>query len=84
MYESTRLKVDHMMGPRGPLTADDLPAPGTKRWTVRRKAEAVTAIRSGLLSLGDGSRWHALNEQEFQSSQYCIDCHGRKSPGARN
>ena len=69
MYESARLKVDHVMGPRGPLTADDLPAPGTKRWTVPRKAEAVTAIRGGLLSLEDGGRWHALNEQELQSWQ---------------
>jgi hypothetical protein len=31
-----------------PLTIADLPAPGTKRWVIRRKAEVVSAVRGGL------------------------------------
>ena len=40
-----------VMGPDGnPLTLDDLPAPGTTRWVIRRKAEVVAAVRGGLLT----------------------------------
>jgi hypothetical protein len=32
--------VKYVIGPDGsPLTIADLPAPGTKRWVIRRKAE---------------------------------------------
>ena len=34
-----------------PLTIENLPAPGMKRWVIRRKAEVVTAVRGGLLTL---------------------------------
>jgi Protein of unknown function (DUF1153) len=60
MYESARLKVDHVMGPRGPLTAADLPTHHTKRWTVRRKAEVMAAVRDGLLSLKEACRRYTL------------------------
>jgi two-component system cell cycle response regulator CtrA len=76
MYESMRLKVDHVMGPAGPLTAADLPAPDTKRWTIRRKAEVVAAVRGGLLSLDEACRRYALDKQEFLSWQCCIDYYG--------
>jgi len=78
MYESARLKVDCVMGPRGPLTAADLPPPDIKRWTVRRKAELVAAVRGGLMSLDEACRRYALNEQEFLSWQHCVDCYGAK------
>ena len=78
MYESARFKVDHVMGPRGPLTAADLPTPDTKRWTIRRKAEIVAAVRGGLLSLDEACRRYALNKQEFLSWQCCIDSYGLK------
>src|SRR5215208_5140389 len=78
MYESARLKVDHVMGPQGPLTVADLPTPDTKRWTIRRKAEVVAAVRGGLMSLEEACRRYALNQQEFQSWQCCIDYYGLK------
>jgi two-component system cell cycle response regulator CtrA len=78
MYESARLKVDHVMGPQGPLTAADLPPPDTKRWTVRRKAEVVAAVGGGLISLDEACRRYALNKQEFLSWQSCIDHYGLK------
>src|SRR5215204_4316045 len=78
MYESARLKVDHVMGPQGPLTVADLPTPDTRRWTIRRKAEVVAAVCGGLMSLEEACRRYALNQQEFLSWQYCIDYYGLK------
>ena len=57
MTEPHRPRVKYVIGPDGsPLTIADLPAPGTKRWVIRRKAEVVAAVRGGLLSL-DGQRF---------------------------
>ena len=58
------------------LTLADLPSPGTKRWVARRKAAVVAAVRGGLLSLDEACRRYALNSEEFQSWQRCIDCFG--------
>ena len=67
MTEPHRPRVKYVIGPDGsPLTIADLPAPGTKRWVIRRKAEVVAAVRGGLLSLVD----------EFLSWQFSIDQHG--------
>ena len=44
MTEPHRPRVKYVIGPDGsPLTIADLPAPGTKRWVIRRKAEVVAA-----------------------------------------
>jgi anti-sigma factor RsiW len=52
MTEPHRPRVKYVIGPDGSqLTIADLPAPGTKRWVIRRKAEVVAAVRGGLLSL---------------------------------
>jgi uncharacterized protein DUF1153 len=78
MHESTRLMLDHVMGPYGPLTAVNLPTPDTKRWNVRRKAEVVAAVLGGLLTLEEAFSRYALNAEEFLSWQYCIDRYGLK------
>ena len=66
-----------MLGPDGsPLTMTDLPAPGTKRWVIRRKAEVVAAVRGGLLSLEEACRRYMLTVDEFLSWQSSIDRHG--------
>jgi hypothetical protein len=45
-------KPKSVVGPDGKmLTLSDLPPPNTQRWVARRKAEVVTAVRAGLLSL---------------------------------
>ena len=47
MTEPHRPRVKYVIGPDGsPLTIDDLPAPGTKRWVIRRKAEVVAAVEA--------------------------------------
>ena len=67
------------VGPAGePLTVDDLPPPDTKRWVIRRKAEVVTAVRCGLISLEDACDRYKLSVEEFLSWQRLIDKHGMR------
>jgi Protein of unknown function (DUF1153) len=67
----------YVIGPHGsPLTIADLPAPGTKRWTVCHKAELVAAVRGGLLSLDEACERYRLTVEEFMSWRYSVDRHG--------
>ena len=82
MTEPYRPRVKYVIGPDGsPLTIADLPAPGTKRWVIRRKAEVVAAVRGGLLSLEDACKRYRLTVDEFLSWQRSIERHGL--PGLR-
>jgi hypothetical protein len=77
MTEPHRPRVKYVIGPDGsPLTIADLPAPGTKRWVIRRKAEVVAAVRGGLLSLEEACSRYTLTVEEFLAWQYSIDRHG--------
>jgi len=76
MNDNSRTKPS-VVGPDGrALTIDDLPAPGTKRWVVRRKAEVVAAVRGGLISIDDACRRYKLSMEEFLSWERAIDRHG--------
>ena len=67
----------YVIGPYGsPLTMVDLPAPGTKRWVIRRKAQVVAAVRGGLLSIEEACSRYMLTVDEFLSWQSSIDQHG--------
>ena len=75
--EDRRGRVSYVIGPDGsPLTMSDLPAPGTKRWVIRRKAEVVAAVRGGLLSLDEACRRYTLTVEEFLGWQRAIDRFG--------
>ena len=77
MTEPHRPRVKYVIGPDGsPLTIADLPAPGTKRWVIRRKAEVVAAVRGGLLTLDDACDRYSLTNEEFLGWQQSIDRHG--------
>lgn len=54
----------------------DLPPPNTKRWVMRRKAEVVAGVRSGLISLEEACERYTLSVEEFLSWQRLIDKHG--------
>ncbi|MCK5274196.1 MAG: DUF1153 domain-containing protein [Alphaproteobacteria bacterium] len=58
------------------MTLKDLPAPNTKRWVIRRKAQVVVAVRSGIISLNDACSQYNLSIEEFLSWQRLIDRHG--------
>ena len=71
-----------VIGPLGnEMTLADLPPPNTKRWVARRKAEVVSAVRGGLLSIDDACARYGLSVDEFLSWQRSIDKHGL--PGLR-
>lgn len=66
-----------VLGPAGrPMTLNDLPPPGTKRWVMRRKAEVVAGVRAGLISLEDACNRYTLSEEEFHSWEKLIDDYG--------
>ncbi|HEY0835088.1 MAG TPA: DUF1153 domain-containing protein [Azospirillum sp.] len=66
-----------VISPAGrPMTEEDLPPPDTKRWVMRRKAEVVAGVRSGLISLEEACRRYTLSVEEFLSWQRLIDSHG--------
>lgn len=57
------------------MTLSDLPLP-TDRWTIRRKAEVVAAVRDGVLSLDDACKRYTLTVEEFESWGHALDKHG--------
>ena len=73
----TQQRPKYVIGPDGgPLTIADLPAPGMKRWVIRRKAQVVAAVRGGLLSIEEACSRYMLTVDEFLSWQSSIDQHG--------
>ena len=75
--EPLQPRPTHVRGPDGsPLTITDLPATGTTRWVIRRKAEIVAAVRGGLLSLDEACARYLLTVDEFLSWQHSVDRHG--------
>ena len=67
----------YVIGPTGaPLTLADLPPPDTGRWVIRRKAEVVSAVRGGLLSLDDALERYRLTAEEFSAWQQAIERYG--------
>ena len=77
MTLAIRPRPKYVIGPDGsPLTIADLPAPGTRRWVVRRKAEVIAAVRGGLLSLEEACSRYMLTVDEFLMWQSSIEQHG--------
>jgi len=54
----------------------DLPPPNTQRWTVRRKAAVVEAVKSGQITLEEACRRYQLSEEEFGTWQRAYEAHG--------
>lgn len=55
---------------------DKLPSPKTRRWVMRRKAQVVTAVRKGVLTLPEACERYHLSEEEFNSWATLLDSHG--------
>lgn len=65
------------VGPDGqPLALDDLPPADTRRWVARRKAEVVSAVRAGLLTLEDACTRYQLSAEEYRGWEAAIERHG--------
>ena len=54
----------------------EMPPVNVRRWTVRRKAAVVYAVRSGLLSVEDAATRYRLSQEELQSWERDLDRHG--------
>lgn len=82
MIENQKIRPAQVIGPLGePLTLASLPPAGTTRWVVRRKAEVVSAVNGGLLSINDACERYDLTLEEFASWQRAVDRSGM--PGLR-
>jgi Protein of unknown function (DUF1153) len=82
MIENQKIRPAQVIGPLGePLTLSSLPPAGTTRWVVRRKAEVVSAVNGGLLSINDACERYGLTLEEFASWQRAVDRSGM--PGLR-
>ncbi|NNM77107.1 DUF1153 domain-containing protein [Sphingomonas sp. ID1715] len=82
MFENQKIRPAQVIGPLGePLTLETLPAPGTSRWVVRRKAEVVAAVNGGLLTVDEVCERYDLTVEEFAAWQRAVDRSGM--PGLR-
>ena len=53
----------------------ELPSPG-QRWTVRRKAALIEAVRGGWLAIDEACRRYTLSVDEFVAWERDLDRHG--------
>ncbi len=68
-----------VIGPTGkPLTVNNLPPAGTKRWGFRRKAEVVAAVNNGLIDLEEACERYRLSVEEFLNWQQLFEAHGMR------
>jgi hypothetical protein len=73
----SKVKTKYVIGPDGtPMTAADLPAPNTKRWVIKRKAQLILAVRGGLISKQEVMQRYRFSEAEFARMERQFDQHG--------
>jgi len=61
---------------RSTSSLDKLPPPDTKRWVMRRKAQVVAGVRSGVLTPEEACARYNISEEEFKSWMRLMDNHG--------
>jgi len=77
MSTTINIRAKHVIGPLGEsMTIEDLPAPNTRRWVVRRKAEVVAAVNGGLLTIDEVLERYNLTLEEFAGWQRAVDRSG--------
>lgn len=54
----------------------ELPAVNTQRWTIRRKAALLEALRSGALTLEQARDRYALSAEEIRTWERQLQRHG--------
>ncbi|HEX3653627.1 MAG TPA: DUF1153 domain-containing protein [Rhizomicrobium sp.] len=59
-----------------PRAMADLPPPNLRRWVPQRKAQVVTAVREGVLTLEQACERYDLSFEEFCSWEQTMDHHG--------
>ena len=75
--DESREKIDFVIGPDGQrLTKADLPPNDTKRWVIRRKAEVVSAVRGGLITIEEACQKYGISPEEFDTWVTAIERFG--------
>ena len=59
-----------------PLTVDTLPPANTVRWSARRKAQVVCAVRGGLVSRPEACDRYGISDDDLFSWEKLLDDHG--------
>ena len=54
----------------------ELPALNTRRWTIRRKAAVLQAVRSGALTLEQARERYAISVEEIRAWERQLERHG--------
>jgi hypothetical protein len=72
---------DPTIGPKDDRDSQLLPPPDTKRWSSRRKAAVLVAIRSGVITREDACQRYMLSDEELASWESAFDRRG--IPGLR-
>jgi transposase-like protein len=54
----------------------DLPPVNTQRWSPKRKALVVDAVRNGAISIEEACRRYQLSAEEFLAWHHAIESHG--------
>jgi Protein of unknown function (DUF1153) len=71
--------LKRVAGPDGaPLMRSDLPPPNTTRWVIRRKAQVVVAVRSGLIEAEEVYTRYGLTAEELSSWNRAFDRFGMR------
>lgn len=77
MLENQTIRPSAVMGPLGEvLTLDALPSAAHSRWTIRRKAEVVAALKGGLLTIDEVCERYSLTTEELALWQNSVDRSG--------
>jgi hypothetical protein len=82
MFEDQKSRPAQVIGPLGEaLTPEALPPAETTRWVVRRKAQVVSAVAGGLLTIEEACARYGLSLEEFVEWQRAVHLSGL--PGLR-
>jgi hypothetical protein len=77
MLENQDFRPAAAIGPLGELlTLDTLPPRDLQRWTPRRKAEVVAAVRGGLFTVSESCDRYGISLEEFVGWQRSVERSG--------
>jgi len=77
MLENQKIRPAQVIGPLGePLTLEALPAPDTRHWVIRRKAEVLAAVKGGLLSVEEACERYDLSLDELMLWKRAVERSG--------
>jgi len=62
--------------PQDVIADPSLPTPGTARWTHRRKAAVVIAVRAGTITRSEASERYMLSYEELTAWEEAFDRYG--------